>query len=351
MENLPSGIQMTKNQERLISFIRYILCKKFVLIIAGIVGLLLGCTYAYFKKPVYTGAISFTVQEENKLSGGGLLSLASSFGLDAGGTSGLFYGENLEHVFKSRKMVEKTLLQAYPTSSNRTYADVYIDILNIRSQMKLPDNFTILANQIPQNKRRQDSVITFLHKFMNLGFFEVMRPDKKLDIYEASFKSTNEQFSKCFVEEILKQVSIFYTETKTRKAKLNVDVLERRVDSIRNALGILVYQKASDADANVNPIFQTPKAKEQTKQIDMTALGAGYGELLKNLELARYTLLKETPLFQIIDEPKFPLKKKNYSIVTYGILLSVLFVFVTLALLLGLNILKSIIKLIKSSEV
>lgn len=347
MDNLPNNIGLTQNQQRIVSLVRYLLGKKVVLILAATVGLVLGGCYAYFKKPVYIGAITFTVQEENKLSGGGLLSLASSFGLDAGGTSGLFSGENLEQVFKSRKMVEKTFLQSYPNSPNKTYADVYIDILNIKGQLKLPDNFSISANQVPQNKRLQDSVIAFLHKFINLGFFEVVRPDKKLDIYEASFKSTNEQFSKSFVEEVLKQVSTFYTETKTRKAKLNVDVLERRVDSIRNALGILVYQKASDADANVNPIFQTPKAKEQTKQIDMTALGAGYGELLKNLELARYTLLKETPLFQIIDEPKFPLKKKNYSIATYGILLSVFFVFVTLATLLGINILKNITKLIK----
>jgi len=31
--------------------------------------------------------------------------------------------------------------------------------------------------------------------------------------------------------------------------------------------------------------------------------------LVKNLEMAKLTLLKETPLFQIIDSPRFPLEK------------------------------------------
>ena len=39
--------------------------------------------------------------------------------------------------------------------------------------------------------------------------------------------------------------------------------------------------------------------------------GRFYGEIMKNLELAKLNLLKETPLVQVIDRPVLPLKKEK----------------------------------------
>jgi hypothetical protein len=36
-----------------------------------------------------------------------------------------------------------------------------------------------------------------------------------------------------------------------------------------------------------------------------------YGELIKNTELAKFTLMREEPLIQIIDKPYFPLDRKK----------------------------------------
>ena len=157
-------------------------------------------------------------------------------------------------------------------------------------------------------------------------------------------------FSKLFVEEIVHQVALFYTETKIKKAKQNVDILQKRVDSIHNQLGDLITQRASNADANLNPIFQKVKIKEQKGQIDMTALGTGYGELLKNLELAKYTLLKETPLIQIIDEPKLPLKKKTYNIFLYAILGCFVFFILSIGFVIFLKLYNNIKQLFASQN-
>lgn len=336
MENAKAKEVATENWTLLIGLIKQIGRNKKFFILAAFLGLSLGIFYAIIKKPEYTAAITFSLQEEGKLGGGGLLSLASSFGLDAGGSSELFSGDNIEQVFKSRKMIEKTLLEKYP-NSNKTFGDIYIDILNIRQKINLPQPFLYKSQPDAILNRQQDSVINSVHKYVNLGYLNATKPDKKFDIYEVSFKCTDEVFSKYFVEELVRQVASFYTITKTKKAKKNVDVLQRRVDSIHGAIGVLVYQKAASADANVNPIFQRSKVNEQKKQIDMTALGAGYGELLKNLELARYSLLKETPLFQIIDEPILPLKKKTFSIALYGLIGVLFFMFLAIIFLIIIN--------------
>src|SRR4051812_15344721 len=83
-----------------------------IILIAVVIGAALGLAYAFSKKPIYTATLSFALEDEK--SGGGLgsaLGLASSFGFDLGGSGGsIFTGSNLTELFKSRSMVERTLL-------------------------------------------------------------------------------------------------------------------------------------------------------------------------------------------------------------------------------------------------
>jgi hypothetical protein len=48
--------------------------------------------------------------------------------------------------------------------------------------------------------------------------------------------STNELFSKYFTEALVKEVSDFYIDTKSKKSRENMLILERQTDSIRREL-------------------------------------------------------------------------------------------------------------------
>ena len=107
----------------------FLLSKWKTIVLAGIVGALLGLGYSFTKKPIYTATLTYAL-EDGIASGGGLWSLASTFGLDLGGASGnsgAFSGANLMELFKSRAMVEQTLL-APVTQNNKTIslAEMYI---------------------------------------------------------------------------------------------------------------------------------------------------------------------------------------------------------------------------------
>ena len=49
-----------------------------------------------------------------------------------------------------------------------------------------------------------------------------------------------------------------------------------------------------------------------------------YGEVVKNLEISKFTLLNNKPLINIIDKPKLPLKLNRQSIIFSFILSSIL---------------------------
>ena len=156
--------------------------------------------------------------------------------------------------------------------------------------------------------------------------------NKKVTILSIEVTSENELFSKIFCESLAKETSDFYIETKSKKAKINVDVLQKQSDSVKAALNSAITGVANEADNvyNLNPAFNVKGAPSKRKQIDVQANTAVLTNLLVQLELAKITLRKETPLIQLIDRPILPLAKEKFgklrSIILGGFLTGFLYI-------------------------
>ena len=332
------GNPLLLNNQRIRAAIQYLKRKILWIVLAALFGLAIGIYYCSVKKPLYTAALSFSMEGDDNNPAGGILGIAAQFGLNLGGNvGGIFEGDNIMELFKSRKIIEQTLLHEYK-STGRTNADAFLDACLWREKIGLPKTIYPLGVDKTKFTREQDSLMGAIHKYIVTGLMQVGKPDKTMNRFEVVFKSNDEAFTKYFTEALVTDVSNFYVETKTKRSKQNVDILESRTDSIRRAYDAALYGRASLTDANLNPIFQVPQVGAQKKQTDITVLGTAYGELLKNLEFAKYTLEKETPYIQIIDEPRFPLHKKTYPWWIYVPL--AIFGFTSLAIggLLGLKV-------------
>ena len=76
---------------------QFLLTQWKLIILMGVIGGVIGFTYAYFQKPTYKAVLTFALEE---YKGGGAMSgalgLASQFGFDIGGSGGgAFAGSNL----------------------------------------------------------------------------------------------------------------------------------------------------------------------------------------------------------------------------------------------------------------
>ncbi|NEU10300.1 lipopolysaccharide biosynthesis protein [Flavihumibacter sp. R14] len=301
----------------------YILSKWFVIFVAGIIGALIGLAYAFYKKPVYTAELSFAL-EDDKAGGGGLggaLGLASQFGFDLGGSGGgAFSGDNLLVLMKSRTMIQKTLLTPVDVNGKKqTLVELYIDFNQLRDKWKDKPEFKNLlfevGNDPKQFTRTQDSLIGEFHKTLTKSNLSVAKIDKKLSIISVKVNSGNELFSKYFTEILVKEVADFYVETKTKKSYQNVSILQHQTDSVRRQLnGALSGVAASlDVNPNPNPSRQILRVPSQRRQVDVQANQAILTELVKNLEISKVSLRKETPLIQVIDRPVLPLQKEKFG--------------------------------------
>ena len=294
-----------------------------IIFLAGLIGGLIGLSIALFLKPKYKAVLTFAM-EEDKSSGGagglsGALGLASSFGIDLGGAGGggAFAASNLAELMKSHLLVEKVLLNPVKINGKTiTLAEYYIEINELSDKLKKKlslKNIQFLPNTDRSNfTLEQDSILQEIHKnLIDKDRLSIMQKEKKVTILSIEVTSENELFSKIFCESIAKETSDYYIETKSKKARINVNVLQRQTDSVRNSLKGAISGVANETDNvyNLNPAYNIKGAPSKNKQIDVQANTAILTNLVVQLELAKITLRKETPLIQLIDKPIFPLEK------------------------------------------
>lgn len=304
------------------NLLKHIYSKRNTVLVCIVLGAILGLTYSFLKKPIYTAALSFAL--EDKDSGGGLsnsLNFDSPFGLDlSDGGGGAFSTSNLPELFLSRNMIEKTLLKPVVVDKEIiSLADMYIQNKGWRKKWENKGNLKLI--QFPPNSdrsnftRAQDSVLGEIYKGLIEEDVTVFKKDKKVSITTVNVLSTNELFAKDFTEGLVQEVSDFYIDYKSKKAKKNLDILLQQRDSVRRELSSAITGLALFVDKtfNLNPALNVKKTPAARKQVDVQTNTAVLAELVKQTELAKVNLRKETPLIQIIDRPIFPLEKDKIS--------------------------------------
>ena len=295
------------------SAIAYLKSKWVLITVCGIMGGLLGLAYSFYRKPLYIATSTFVLEDSK---GGGLgqyAGLASLAGIDiGGGAGGIFQGDNIIELYRSRVMLEKTLLSPVVIEGKKQLLiDRYINFNKLRDKWKEKDHISSISFYGDPDKfnRKQDSIISDLVGLFRTKILGVDKIDKKLNILKVDIATDDELFSKEFNNKLVETVNNFYTETKTKKSSQNVMILQKQADSVKRVLNSSIGGVASAIDAapNANPALLTLRVPSQRRQVDVQANSAIYGEIVRNLEVSKISLRQETPLIQVIDRPILPL--------------------------------------------
>ncbi len=301
---------------------KFILSKWIIIVLASLFGGGLGFLYAYSDIPIYTASTTFVLEEDNS-GGGGMLGqfggLAGIAGIDLGSGGGLFRGDNIIELYKSRNMVEKTLLsKVLINGKEQQLIEKYIEFNSLRkawSNNKELKNIKFDVSTEKEFSRIQDSILGSTVKIINSNYLTVSRLDKKLSIINVEVRAADEVFAKVFNDQIVKTVNDFYVITKTKKSLENISILQHQTDSVRRELDGEIYSAAAivDATPNLNSTRQVLRSPAQKSQFNAEANKVILTHLIQNLELGKLSLRKEMPLIQIVDSPKYPLNKKKFG--------------------------------------
>ena len=135
----------------------------------------------------------------------------------------------------------------------------------------------------------------------------------------------------------------FYKETKTSQSRTNINMMQHTADSIKSLYEGALYKGAGYSQVNINPALQFAAVPHIKQENNEQLYGTVYAEVLKNLETLKLDMARETPIVQVIDTPRMPLKMdrlgKAKGIVIGGIIAG----FLIVSFLLGQLLLKELL--------
>ncbi len=282
-------------------------------------------------KPKYKADITFVVQspvnESSSLKNLG--NIASSFGFNVGGSASTFSKENVIELFKSRRIIEATLLKSddIKDKKNILLIDYYTNTNKLRNSKNwIEDKIDNIDFEIKSNKR--DSIISLFWNDIVEDNLQVSFNSKDASIITLSFIFQDQYFAKVFVENIIKEMEKIYVKYKTAQSRNTLDFIQNRADSVYFELQLAEQDYAKIQDINQRIVKFSGRLKELQLMRSVQVLNTMYIELIKNLELSKLTLLKETPIIEVLDGPVLPLKDdkiKSLYLLIMSIFLAILF--------------------------
>ncbi|MFZ9695978.1 MAG: hypothetical protein ACO3AY_08905, partial [Chitinophagaceae bacterium] len=218
---------------------------------------------------------------------------------------------------KSEGLIRETLLTPMDSASRSTLADRYAEINEFKkgwSENKQIGNIDFSRFTNGDFPRKEDSLLQVLVGAISKEL-SVTRPEKKATFVEVKTTTRDEQLSKLFTERLVQKGTDRYVQSKIKIKSANVGLLQKRADSLGALLNRNTYTAAAAQQVlvDVNPALRMAPVSAEITSREKMMIATIFAEVIKNLELAKFTLQQETPVIQIVDRPYLPLQREKQS--------------------------------------
>lgn len=276
--------------------------------------------YTLTKRNKYMATIIFSVSGGAQDPTGGLGSLLGMGGQGGGGDAGLFSGENLFYMVKTYPVIEQALLTPVelPNGKKELFINYYIDSSYVK-----PDEWESYDSPFLKLRMKEGAVpgkLPLLEQQMLDGIVGRIRQETDISILstrtsfiELRCKLENEMLAKAWAELLLETVQERYQQNQTRKSRLMYRIMERRADSLARILNSSENQLARVTDLNTFAVDPTVKVQETRIGRKSNFISGLYMETQRTLENLRMSIIKETPLFTVVEPVHLPLGNVRFD--------------------------------------
>ena len=278
-------------------------------------------------KVQYQASLSFMINEEDSGGIGAISQVLGQFGGMIGGSKGYNYDKILE-LAKSRKIIERVLFDSIEINNREDYLanhflDMYADE-DFYGKIRYDElkEFRFNRDDISLFQETEKSVLKTIHSKI-IGNANTSTKDRlltvnysdKTGIMKLYFQSESQNMSVLFLNKEFENLSEFYVEKMTEKQQETYDVFENKVDSVQLELAQTEYALANMKDSNRKIYLKQDLLRQDQLQRKIQMNYVILAEVVKNKELADYTLKNTTPFIQAIDLPMTPLKPLKYKLI------------------------------------
>jgi len=286
-----------------------------VVLIGALVGGGIMGYNAHTTQPQYTAKLTFMLNEEG---GQGIsTALSSLLGRFSGGTAKY----NLEKILalsKARVIIEKVLFAKTNIDGKEDFiGNHFIEIYKINEENKKKNKPEVYfengnIDQFNENERFQ---LLNVYKLLvgPKGILSATINDKS-GIMNLEIKTKNEILSIVTLDTLYDKLSQYYIDKSIEKEQITYNLLRRRVEQLYGQMNHQLTNAATLEDKTMGVWEQKTKLPQVKYERDTRISAILYGEALKNLELADFSLKTKTPFIQILDSPIAPLEVEESSI-------------------------------------
>lgn len=283
--------------------------------IGGAIGFIYDITHK--KEPVYTATMTFNLGGGSTgNSFGELGSLASAFGLGQGASdANIFAGENFLIYAKSRPVVEKTLMKTVKIHGQDTLlVDYYIRHSGILNEdwedSDTLQSFSFSKSKTPEEYTKLEQIAMSQIYTRIKGEMTVSQPERKSSFMELRCGMQDEMLAATFIENHLTTIEQDYRQKQTKKTSEMYDLLKSRADSIARLLSGTESRLAQYMDQNQQVVVAQGQINQTKLTRNSSFLSTIYFQALQSADNMRLSLIREAPLFTIIEPVILPLYKE-----------------------------------------
>ena len=295
--------------------------KKIVIIsIVGVGFFLIGF---FLLKPSDKFVATTSIMLKSSSAQGGLLNLASQFGLD--NNQGITF-EKFKGIATSNRIIKQTIQSTFIFENEEIVVGKFlIDTLHLwedKPEFSQVD-FAKVSNQ-------RDTVINHLATVLK-GMITIAENEEELVVLNVT--SSYELYSKHVNDILLKSTIRFFKESAMNTDLRSKRIIQKKLDSINDVLFTTenAYAKLKDES------FMTVKTQGYIELLrlerQMKILNEMLVETTKQNEIYAVKVLNSTPSIDIVDTPEFPITNTRRSRVVLSLILFMVGVFGTIGVL------------------
>ena len=258
-------------------------------------------TWVAVTTPVYYEAkVSFVVNNNSGPAPGGLGGVLGQLSLGGGG-GGASNPYRIISFITSRRLLNDVLLDSTTVGGHTDLAANHLmDVAELVELYDLnPTTGTVRISQdtIDHLSRKERSLLKLLYAYLSYGPDEPLRAtnNEVTNVLSIWINTRDEELSLWLSEAIFAHLTDFYTAEATAPARFSVDRLEAKADSVLTQLNQYEYSLAKFQDTRLSLNNQRDRMQEVRLIRKVTILGEAYGEIVKNLEAAKFSLDGRNP--------------------------------------------------------
>ena len=297
----------------LMGFIPFVKKNKKFIIITTVLGFLVGLGVEVYRNTnsLKKTKIVFNLETENGSSSLGDIAASLGFGgLNAG--SSMFSGENFKELLRTKNIYRQAILTKVKVGNKVDYfGNVFLKRSDLQNHewSDLPQDFfkhRFKTGNLDSIDVQDKNIINTISLYLNDNT-DIYLDNPKASFQTLSVETRDDTLTHIWAQLYLKTITDYYINSKTKKSKELLVLMDKRVDSLRSALYYTQGKLANYNDQNQQIIFQRARIIAERLQMNSSQLQAMYFEALRNYDNLKFSLVKEAPLLTIIEDSELPI--------------------------------------------